>query len=88
VFDDLKNYDTTVHFNGQSTVVLDGHTASGVTYCLAHLIKADGSARNMLIVSIRYLNTFVKYDEVWLISQRKAMVDWTGTRSLPRPADA
>src|SRR5258708_16017581 len=61
VFDDLKNYDTTVHFNGQSTVVPHGDKASGVTYCLAHLIKADGSARNMTIASIRYLDTFVKH---------------------------
>jgi hypothetical protein len=75
VFDDLKNYDTTVHFVGQSTVVLDGGEASGVTYFLAHLVKADGPARNMTIASIRYLDTFVKSDGVGLISQRKAMVD-------------
>ena len=47
VFDDLKNYDTTVHFNGQSTVMLDSGQARGVTYCLAHLVKADGPARTM-----------------------------------------
>jgi ketosteroid isomerase-like protein len=83
VFDDLKNYAATMHFNGQSTVVLDGGQASAVTYCLAHLVKGDGSARNMMIASIRYLDTFVKDDGVWLISQRKAMVDGTETRSLP-----
>lgn len=67
---------------------LDGGEASGVTYCLAQLVKADGPARNMTIASIRYLDTFVKSDGVWLIRQRKAMADWTETRSLPVPSDA
>ena len=83
VFDDLNSYDTTVHFNGQSTVLLDGGEARGVTYCLAHLVKADGPARTMMIAAIRYLDTFVKSDGLWLISQRKAMVDWAESRSLP-----
>jgi hypothetical protein len=32
----LENYEITTHFNGQSTVTLDGDRASGETYCLAH----------------------------------------------------
>ena len=36
VFDDLNACEATAHFNGQSTVTLEGDTASGVTYCLAH----------------------------------------------------
>jgi hypothetical protein len=83
VFYDLKSYDVTMHFNGQSTLVLDGDRASGVTYCLAHLLKVDGLVRNLMIASIRYLDTFVKNDGVWLINQRKAMVDWTESRSFP-----
>jgi ketosteroid isomerase-like protein len=82
VFDELNTYEATLHFNGQSTTVLDGDRASGVTYCLAHHVKVDGSVRSLMIAAIRYLDTFVKHDDTWFFSQRKLMVDWTETRPL------
>ena len=82
VFDELNTYVATMHFNGQSTTVLDGDHASGVTYCLAHHVKVDGSARSLMIAAIRYLDSFVKQNGAWFFSQRKLMVDWTETRSL------
>ena len=36
VFDDLNQYAATMHFNGQSTISLDGDRATGESYCLAH----------------------------------------------------
>jgi hypothetical protein len=82
VFDELNTYVATMHFNGQSTTVLDGNHASGVTYCLAHHVKVDGSARSLMIAAIRYLDSFVKHGGVWFFRQRKLMVDWTETRPL------
>lgn len=82
VFDELNTYVTTMHFNGQSTAVLDGDHASGVTYCLAHHVKVEGSARSLMVAAIRYLDSFVKQDGAWFFSQRKLMVDWTETRPL------
>ena len=82
VFDELNAYVTTMHFNGQSTVVLDGDHASGVTYCLAHHVTVAGSARSLMVAAIRYLDSFVKRDGTWFFSQRKLMVDWTETRPL------
>src|ERR1700752_3135888 len=82
VFDELNTYIATMHFNGQSTVVLDGDHASGLTYCLAHHVKVDGPARSLMIAAIRYLDEFVKQDGAWFFSQRKLMVDWTETRTL------
>jgi hypothetical protein len=82
VFDELNTYVATMHFNGQSTTVLGGDNASGVTYCLAHHVKVDGSSRSLMIAAIRYLDTFVKRDGAWLFGQRKLMVDWTETRPL------
>jgi ketosteroid isomerase-like protein len=82
VFDELNVYEATMHFNGQSTTVLDGHHASGVTYCLAHHVKVDGAARTLMIAAIRYLDAFVKHDGTWFFSQRELMVDWTETRTL------
>src|ERR1700758_5432111 len=82
VFDELNTYVTTMHFNGQSTAVLDGDHASGVTYCLAHHVKVEGPDRSLMVAAIRYLDSFVKQDGAWFFSQRKLMVDWTETRPL------
>jgi len=53
----LDTYEATTHFNGQSTTVLDGDNASGLTYCLAHHGKVDGSVRTLMVAAIRYLDT-------------------------------
>jgi hypothetical protein len=82
VFDELNTYIATMHFNGQSTTVLDGDHASGVTYCLAHHLKVAAPARTLMIAAIRYLDSFVKQDSTWFFSQRKLMVDWTETRTM------
>ena len=81
VFDNLNTYQTTTHFNGQSTVVLDGDGATGESYTLAHhLYEVDGQ-RTLMIASIRYLDQFARQsDGSWLFAERKLMVDWTETR--------
>jgi ketosteroid isomerase-like protein len=81
VFDDLNQYVATMHFNGQSTIVLDGNRATGESYCLAHHLTAgqDGQ-RTMMIASIRYLDELVKQDGQWLFAERRLMVHWTETR--------
>lgn len=80
VFDALNQYDATTHFNGQSTVVIDGDTATGESYTLAHhLFQADG-VRTIMIASLRYLDTFTKIDGAWYFAERNLIVDWTETR--------
>ena len=81
VFDNLNSYRTTTHFNGQSTVSLDGDRATGESYCLAHHVSVeDDGRRTLMVASIRYLDTFVRQDGVWLFAERRLMVDWTDTR--------
>jgi len=81
VFDNLNTYAVTMHFNGQSTVDLEGNQASGETYCLAHhLTIAEDGTRTLMIASIRYLDQFVKRDDHWLFAERRLMVNWTDTR--------
>jgi ketosteroid isomerase-like protein len=80
VFDQLNTYQATMHFNGQSTVVLDGDRAAGESYCIAHhLYEADGQ-RTLMVAHIRYIDEFVKQNGRWLFAERKLMVDWTETR--------
>ncbi|HEY2060117.1 MAG TPA: nuclear transport factor 2 family protein [Amycolatopsis sp.] len=81
VFDNLNIYAATTHFNGQSTVTLDGDRATGESYCLAHhLTVAENGERTLMVASIRYLDTFVHEGGGWLFAERRLMVDWTETR--------
>jgi ketosteroid isomerase-like protein len=81
VFDALNAYTATMHFNGQSTVSVNGDTASGESYCIAHhLTVNDDGSRTLMLAHIRYLDQFAKQDGQWLFAERRLMVDWTETR--------
>ena len=81
-FEELNKYEVTTHFNGQSTIVLDGDRATGETYCIAHHVSASEGKRTLFIASIRYYDVFAKVEGKWLIAERKLMVDWTDTRLI------
>src|SRR3984893_7798438 len=77
VFADLNKYEATTHFVGQSTILtLTGDRGTGETYCLAHHVTLDGGKRRLMVASLRYLDTFVKMDGVWLFAERRLYVDW------------
>jgi SnoaL-like domain len=80
VFENLNSYEVTTHFNGQSTVALDGDRATGESYCLAHHIYTEGDERKLMVASLRYHDTFVKLDGAWHFAERRLVVDWTDTR--------
>ena len=83
VFDNLNIYAATTHFNGQSTVELDGDRGTGESYCIAHHVSiADDGSRSLMIASIRYLDEFVKQGDSWFFAERRLLVDWTETRQL------
>jgi hypothetical protein len=82
VFENLKTYEATTHVNGQSTVMWGQNSVLGISYCLAHHVKVDGSNRTLMIASIRYLDQFVKLDGHWYFKQRKLMVDWIDNHPL------
>jgi hypothetical protein len=58
IFDDLNRYESTTHFNGQSTVTLDGDHATGESYTIAHHVYTEDGRRKIMIASLRYLDTF------------------------------
>ncbi|MFF3752546.1 nuclear transport factor 2 family protein [Streptomyces sp. NPDC002018] len=80
VFENLNTYESTTHFNGQSTVTLEGDRATGESYCLAHHLFTTEGRRMLMTASIRYLDVFTKRDGAWLFAERTLMVDWTETR--------
>jgi hypothetical protein len=80
VFDDLNRYQATMHFNGQSTIALDGDRATGESYCIAHHLFTDGGERKLMVAWLRYGDKFVRLDGDWLFAERNLHVDWTETR--------
>jgi SnoaL-like domain len=82
VFENLNTYEATTHFNGQSTIVLDGDRATGESYCLAHHIYSSDGERKLMIASLRYRDTFSKEGATWRFEERRLYVDWTETRTV------
>ena len=86
VFADLNQYEATTHFNGQSTIVLDGNAATGESYTLAHHLYTEDGERRIMIASLRYLDAFAKIDGSWYFAERKLILDWSETRTTSAPA--
>jgi ketosteroid isomerase-like protein len=80
VFDDLNRYQATMHFNGQSTIALEGDRATGESYCIAHHLFTDNGERKLMVAWLRYADMFVKVDGDWLFAERNLYVDWAETR--------
>ncbi|GAA1646035.1 hypothetical protein GCM10009744_41240 [Kribbella alba] len=83
VFDNLNQYAATTHFNGQSTVVVNGNQAHGESYTIAHHVTiGDDGRRTLMVASIRYLDQYAKQEGAWHFAERKLLVDWTETRPM------
>jgi len=70
----------TTHFNGQSTVVIDGDRATGESYAIAHHLFTENGERKIMVASLRYLDTFAKIDGAWYFAERNLLLDWSETR--------
>ncbi|MET7750793.1 nuclear transport factor 2 family protein [Micromonospora sp. NPDC005367] len=79
-FGSLRSYDKTTHFNGQSTVTLDGDRATGETYCLAHHLWVEEGQRTLMVMSIRYHDIFVRQGGRWFFAERRLITDWVDRR--------
>jgi SnoaL-like domain len=82
VFADLNQYEATMHFNGQSTVTLDGDGATGESYTIAHHLFRQDGARTMMVAWLRYLDVFAKIDGAWYFAERQLILEWSETRAL------
>jgi hypothetical protein len=79
-FGELRKYDVTMHFNGQSTITLDGDRATGETYCLAHHLWMEGGRRILMVMGIRYYDVILRQSDRWLFAERKLITDWVDRR--------
>src|ERR1700752_2251202 len=90
VFADLNKYAATMHLLGQSTILtLSNDRATGEVYCMPHHLTIDGTTRSLMIAALRYADTYVKQDGVWLYADRLLYVDWVdeSVLSLTVPAN-
>ena len=85
VFDDLKRYEATMHFNGQSTVSIEGDRAAGDSYTIAHHVYTEDGSRMMMVAWLRYLDMFTRIDQTWYIAERQIILKWSETRPLGPP---
>ena len=65
-----------------TALTLTNERATGEAYCLAPHVTVDGGTRRLMVASLRYLDTFVKIDGAWLLSERRLSVDWIDERPL------
>jgi hypothetical protein len=79
-FETLKKYDVTMHFNGQSTIHINGDSATGEVYCLAHHVWTENGKRMLMVMGIRYYDTYVRKNNDWLFAKRKLIFDWIDKR--------
>jgi len=45
-------------------------------------VTAAGGKHNLMIASLRYLDTFAKIDGTWLFAERRLYVGWIEQRAL------
>jgi SnoaL-like domain len=83
VFAALRQYETTSHFNGQSTIeLLDGHSATGETYCVATHVLVEDGRRSVMAAHLRYRDAFAKEGRDWRFARRELILDLSETRPL------
>jgi hypothetical protein len=45
--------------------------------------SVNGGMRSLMLASLRYYDTFVKMEGVWLSAERPLYMDWMDQRELP-----
>lgn len=81
----VKPFTVTSHFVGNHLVRLDGHRATGTTYCLVHEIYDTADAPRMQLRMAHYTDIYVRHDDRWLFRTRTVRMDWHDDRALGAP---
>src|SRR5260221_7510145 len=83
VFADWNKCAATMQLLGQSTILtLSNDRVTGEVYCMPHHLTIDGTKRSLMIAALRYADTYVKQDGVWLYAERCLYVDWIEERPV------
>jgi hypothetical protein len=69
----LARYDQTFHFVGNHRVDVQGDSATGDVYCIAHHV----TGKDDFVMHIRYEDTYVRTGAGWRIATRDLRLLWT-----------
>ncbi len=72
----LERYLGTTHVVGGQVIEVDGDGAAGETVCLAHHVYERDGVRRLLVMAVRYQDTFVCQDGTWRFAERQLRLDW------------
>ncbi|HVC72079.1 MAG TPA: nuclear transport factor 2 family protein [Acidimicrobiales bacterium] len=78
----LDRYIATTHIVGGQVVALDGDRASGDTVSLAHHVYETAGTRRMLVMAVRYTDTYARQPGGWGFAERQLHLDWREDRPL------
>lgn len=78
----LDRYDTTFHMVGNHYFDIDGDSATGEVYCIAHHVHGDEGAKRDHVMMIRYHDHYRREAAGWRIVTRELHVDWTEERAV------
>jgi hypothetical protein len=82
-------YTRTFHFVGNFVCDIDGDRATGSPYCVAQHLRDDGRGPQVVVMPVRYRDTYVRTPEGWRFEQRICTVQWRERRPAnqwPPPA--
>lgn len=80
----LGRYEATTHIVGGQIVTFndDGHGATGRTVALAHHVYQGDGGRRLLVMAVRYADTFARQSTGWGFAERELTLDWREDRVL------
>lgn len=78
----LKDFETSYHFNGQQTVILNDNTATGIAYCTVTLIGVENGKNMKTTFGIHYNDEYTRVNNQWQISRRKSIFGWQDKAEL------
>lgn len=78
----LDRYVATTHVVGGQVVSIDGDAATGDAVCLAHHVYESHGSRRMLVMAVRYTDTFARQAEGWGFAERQLHLDWREDRIM------
>lgn len=81
----LDRYTATFHFVGNHYVDVDGETATGEVYCIAHHVSGEPGTENDHAMFVRYEDTYRREPDGWRIAERVLRVQWTEDRAVGAP---
>jgi hypothetical protein len=74
-------YIRTFHLVGNVVCEIEGDTATGTPYCLAHHLRDDGRGPQIVVMPVRYRDSYLRTPEGWRFVERLCTVLWRERRA-------